>query len=120
MIYLFSAVELFYVLCILGVLPTTDKICVLRHKDVQHAKKDGSSTDSSNATINTSDDDCEEIYVDDEFLRSVALVDTPGTNGLIEKHAALTQEVIPRSDLILFVTSGTILHCTVLHCMIVM
>jgi predicted GTPase len=76
-----------------GVLPTTAKICILRHR-------------SSQGTNVTLDEDYEELYLEENFLKNIALVDTPGTNALIEKHGKLTKEVIPRSDLILFVTSG--------------
>lgn len=79
-----------------GVLPTTEKICVLRHQELR-----------TTAGGKGADADYEELFLNEEFLKNVALVDTPGTNGLIEKHAKLTEEVIPRSDLIIFVTSGT-------------
>ncbi|MFQ5528025.1 MAG: dynamin family protein [Thermoanaerobaculia bacterium] len=41
-----------------------------------------------------------------DFLRQVHLVDTPGTNALDREHEALTQEFIPKADLVLFVTSA--------------
>jgi small GTP-binding protein len=40
------------------------------------------------------------------LLREVALVDTPGTNAILRHHEQLTREFIPRSDLVLFVTSA--------------
>lgn len=40
-----------------------------------------------------------------EFLRDIALVDTPGTNSVIKQHQEITEEFIPRADLILFTTS---------------
>ena len=40
------------------------------------------------------------------FLRQVHFVDTPGTNALDREHEALTQDFIPRADLVLFVTSA--------------
>jgi small GTP-binding protein len=40
-----------------------------------------------------------------ELLREVSIVDTPGTNAIIRQHEALTTEFVPRSDLVLFVTS---------------
>jgi hypothetical protein len=33
-------------------------------------------------------------------------VDTPGTNAIIRRHEQLTQEFVPRSDLVIFVTSA--------------
>lgn len=40
------------------------------------------------------------------LLRTLALVDTPGTNALLEHHEVLTRTFLPRADLILFVTSA--------------
>jgi small GTP-binding protein len=41
-----------------------------------------------------------------ELLRDVHVVDTPGTNAIIREHERLTAEFVPRSDLVLFVTSA--------------
>ena len=41
-----------------------------------------------------------------ELLRDVHIVDTPGTNAIIREHERLTTEFVPRSDLVLFVTSA--------------
>jgi small GTP-binding protein len=41
-----------------------------------------------------------------EFLRQIAIVDTPGTNAVIREHEAITADFVPRSDLVLFVTSA--------------
>lgn len=40
------------------------------------------------------------------ILRDIHIVDTPGTNAIIRKHEAITSEFVPRSDLVLFVTSA--------------
>lgn len=40
-----------------------------------------------------------------EFLKNLALIDTPGTNSIITRHQEVTEEFIPRADLVLFVTS---------------
>ena len=40
------------------------------------------------------------------LLRELALVDTPGTNAIVRHHQQLTERFIPRSDLVLFVTSA--------------
>ena len=42
---------------------------------------------------------------DDPILRDVAVVDTPGTNAILREHQELTEQFVPRSDLVLFVTS---------------
>jgi small GTP-binding protein len=40
------------------------------------------------------------------FLRDLAIVDTPGTNAVIRRHEEITRDFVPRSDLVLFVTSA--------------
>lgn len=41
-----------------------------------------------------------------EILKDLAFVDTPGTNAVILEHQELTEEFVPRADLVLFVTSA--------------
>jgi small GTP-binding protein len=40
------------------------------------------------------------------LLRDIHIVDTPGTNAIIREHEAITSDFVPRSDLVLFVTSA--------------
>jgi Fe2+ transport system protein B len=40
------------------------------------------------------------------LLREITIVDTPGTNAVIRHHERLTDDFVPRSDLVLFVTSA--------------
>ena len=40
------------------------------------------------------------------LLRELNIVDTPGTNAVIRHHERLTDEYVPRSDLVLFTTSA--------------
>jgi small GTP-binding protein len=40
------------------------------------------------------------------LLKELNIVDTPGTNAVIRRHERLTEEFVPRSDLVLFVTSA--------------
>ncbi|HEX5163978.1 MAG TPA: dynamin family protein, partial [Thermomicrobiales bacterium] len=40
------------------------------------------------------------------FLREINVVDTPGTNAIMREHEAISQRFVPRSDLVLFVTSA--------------
>ncbi|MDW8327069.1 MAG: dynamin family protein [Anaerolineales bacterium] len=56
-----------------------------------------------------------EHIVDEDFatvthplalLRELNIVDTPGTNAVIRRHERLTGEFVPRSDLVLFITSA--------------
>jgi small GTP-binding protein len=41
-----------------------------------------------------------------ELLRDINIVDTPGTNAIHREHEAITREFVPRSDMVLFVTSA--------------
>ncbi|MBN1221320.1 MAG: dynamin family protein [Anaerolineae bacterium] len=41
-----------------------------------------------------------------DLLRQISIVDTPGTNAIIKEHQAITEEFVPRSDLVLFITSA--------------
>lgn len=40
------------------------------------------------------------------WLHNVVLIDTPGTNALYQHHEALTQQIVPHADLIVFLTSA--------------
>jgi small GTP-binding protein len=40
------------------------------------------------------------------LLHELNIVDTPGTNAVLRNHERLTDEFVPRSDLVLFVTSA--------------
>jgi len=40
------------------------------------------------------------------LLKELNIVDTPGTNAIIRHHERLTDEFVPRSDLVLFITSA--------------
>src|SRR5512147_204943 len=40
------------------------------------------------------------------LLKELNIVDTPGTNAIIRHHERLTDEFVPRSDLVLFATSA--------------
>lgn len=43
------------------------------------------------------------IYLPVEILQDIAIVDTPGTNTIIDHHQEITEKFIPYSDLIVFV-----------------
>jgi small GTP-binding protein len=40
------------------------------------------------------------------ILRDIRIVDTPGTNAIIREHEVITADFVPRSDMVLFVTSA--------------
>jgi small GTP-binding protein len=75
-----------------GVTPTTDRITLLRYAG-----------EPSEVLL-------EEFLLERSFpadvLQRLTIVDTPGTNAIIRQHEELTRDFIPRSDLVLFVTSA--------------
>jgi small GTP-binding protein len=74
-----------------GVIPTTHQVTILRYgeEESQHMQEQ----------------DIVELDYPAEFLRDISIVDTPGVNAVLLEHQRLTEEFVPRSDLILFVTS---------------
>ena len=75
-----------------GVTPTTAQVHVLRH---------GPETRSELV-----EPGLRAVTAPSELLRDVHIVDTPGTNAILREHERLTTEFVPRSDLVLFVTSA--------------
>ncbi len=75
-----------------GVTPTTSRIHTLVY--------------GSEATNEVGVDGIQHVRAPVELLREVEIVDTPGTNALEREHEAITKQYIPRSDLVLFVTSA--------------
>jgi predicted GTPase len=43
------------------------------------------------------------VFLPVEILRDIAVVDTPGTNSIVERHQEITEHFIPASDLVIFV-----------------
>lgn len=43
------------------------------------------------------------VYLPVDILREIAIVDTPGTNSIVERHQEITEHFIPASDLVIFV-----------------
>lgn len=75
-----------------GVTPTTSKINILRYAQETQTKLENENQVS--------------LSLPAELLMEVSIVDTPGTNAIIRSHEAITNDFIPRSDLVLFVTSA--------------
>ena len=75
-----------------GVTPTTAQIDVLQYGDVSARVVRGPALHVITAPA--------------PILRDIHIVDTPGTNAILRKHEAITSEFVPRSDLVLFVTSA--------------
>lgn len=73
------------------VLPATDRVYIFRHgpeeKSVEVSPK------------------LTERYLPIGFLRDFNVVDTPGTNTMVAEHQTITENFVPRADLVLFVFS---------------
>jgi small GTP-binding protein len=75
-----------------GVTPTTDRINILRHgPQITEQLREAFLLERTHPA---------------DVLREINIVDTPGTNAIIRRHEELTRDFIPRSDLVLFVTSA--------------
>jgi small GTP-binding protein len=75
-----------------GVTPTTAQINVLQYGETPNRTARGHNLHVITAPA--------------EILKEIHIVDTPGTNAIIREHEAITSEFVPRSDLVLFVTSA--------------
>jgi ribosome biogenesis GTPase A len=43
------------------------------------------------------------VLIPVDILKEIAIVDTPGTNSIVDKHQEITEKFIPASDLVVFV-----------------
>ena len=75
-----------------GVTPTTDQIYLLRYGETSQRMPGENGVWIQTAPV--------------KLLSKLTVVDTPGTNAIVREHEALTSEFIPRSDLVLFITSA--------------
>jgi small GTP-binding protein len=75
-----------------GVTPTTSQINVLQYGET--------------ASREVKESNLHVITAPAPILRDIHIVDTPGTNAIIREHEAITEQFVPRSDLVLFVTSA--------------
>ncbi len=75
-----------------GVTPTTTQINILRFGETQSR-----TLEKENQL---------QITLPVDLLKEISIVDTPGTNAIIRSHETITTDFIPRSDLVLFVTSA--------------
>jgi small GTP-binding protein len=76
---------------------------------------EGATPTTSRVTLVKWGEQAAEQVVDESFaiytyplplLKELNIVDTPGTNAVIRQHERLTNEYVPRSDLVLFATSA--------------
>ena len=75
-----------------GVTPTTHEIHLIRYGSEKQREVTGPTLVTLSLPL--------------KFLKETNIVDTPGTNAVIRQHEEITREFIPRSDLVLFVTSA--------------
>ncbi|WP_456411436.1 dynamin family protein [Oceanithermus sp.] len=75
-----------------GVTPTTDRIQL-----IAYGEESAGRVEEPGLVV---------LQLPHPLLRDVRLVDTPGTNAVIEHHQILTERFLPRADLILFTTSA--------------
>lgn len=75
-----------------GVTPTTTRVHVIKHGPEVSRTPVESALDVITAPL--------------ELLNDINIVDTPGTNAIHREHEAITRTFVPRSDMVLFVTSA--------------
>ena len=75
-----------------GATPTTVRVHILRYGDA--------------LSRNLTEADLEVISAPVAWLQDINIVDTPGANAVIQRHQEITEDFVPRSDLVLFVTSA--------------
>lgn len=75
-----------------GVTPTTTQINIIKYGPASHREMKEEFLIVQTCAV--------------DFLREINIVDTPGTNTIIRRHEEITQDFIPRSDLVIFVTSA--------------
>ncbi|XP_024533529.1 probable transmembrane GTPase FZO-like, chloroplastic [Selaginella moellendorffii] len=75
-----------------GVLPTTNEITLLKYSDESYEERPARHPDGHLMR-----------YLSAGLLKQMNLVDTPGTNVILQRQQRLTEEFVPRADLVLFV-----------------
>ncbi|MFA9408754.1 MAG: dynamin family protein [Candidatus Dadabacteria bacterium] len=70
-----------------GITPTTDEITVIKYGD---------------QTLESIENGSRLISIPEERLKGILLVDTPGTNVTIAQHQKITEEFIPKADIVFF------------------
>lgn len=75
-----------------GVTPTTTQIYLIRYGEERQNLVENGNLQVMTAPL--------------EMLNDISIVDTPGTNAIIRKHEEITTQFVPRSDMVLFITSA--------------
>ncbi|EFJ53019.1 hypothetical protein VOLCADRAFT_120148 [Volvox carteri f. nagariensis] len=82
-----------------GILPTTNEISILKYSATAGAT-------AATAQLEQQADGLYVRYLPAKLLQDLSIVDTPGTNVILERQQRLTEEYVPRADLVLFVMSA--------------
>ncbi|GIL45252.1 hypothetical protein Vafri_2543 [Volvox africanus] len=82
-----------------GILPTTNEISILKYSPTAGVTAD-------TAQLEQQADGLYVRYLPAKLLQDLNIVDTPGTNVILERQQRLTEEYVPRADLVLFVMSA--------------
>lgn len=77
--------------CPVDLLPATDRVYIFKY-----------ATDEQSVDVSPQ---LTERYQPIDFLRDFNVVDTPGTNTMVAEHQTITENFIPRADLVLFIFS---------------
>ncbi|MCL7038402.1 hypothetical protein MKW94_010241, partial [Papaver nudicaule] len=80
-----------------GVVPTTNEITLLCYAEMDTSDHERCERHPDGQFI---------CYLPAPFLKKINLVDTPGTNVILQRQQRLTEEFVPRSDLVVFVISA--------------
>ncbi|XP_068658902.1 probable transmembrane GTPase FZO-like, chloroplastic isoform X2 [Aristolochia californica] len=80
-----------------GVVPTTNEITLLSYSAMESNQNELCERHPDGQFI---------CYLPAEILKQMNIVDTPGTNVILQRQQRLTEEFVPRADLILFVISA--------------
>ncbi|GJN14327.1 hypothetical protein PR202_gb01138 [Eleusine coracana subsp. coracana] len=80
-----------------GVVPTTNEISLLSYSEVDSESFERCERHPDGQFV---------CYLSAPILKEMNLVDTPGTNVILQRQQRLTEEYVPRADLVLFVLSS--------------
>ncbi|KAM0027846.1 putative dynamin GTPase [Helianthus debilis subsp. tardiflorus] len=80
-----------------GVIPTTNEITFLRYSELDSNEQQRCERHPDGQYI---------CYISAPILEHMIIVDTPGTNVILQRQQRLTEEFVPRADLLLFVISA--------------
>lgn len=78
--------------CKEGAIPVTDKVHILKWGETERER--------------ILSDFLIERHFPFDALKTLHIVDTPGTNSIVRQHQEITEDFIPRCDLVLFTTSA--------------